>query len=183
MSGKIDENLYAGIFKNVLKEVNNEKEVEKLDEIKRIFKKNVPLMRRSYVAAFLAIKLLENGGIKFINKNEKMPAKKRIAQKVSPKSAINEENSVSLFFGIGKSKKITRNDLYELLKRETNVERENVGNVRIFFGYSFVDVLKSDAPKIIEKLNGFNYKEKPITVSYAKGKKNEEMSDEKKILI
>lgn len=184
MSEKIDEKLYATIFTDALKEVNNEKEVEKLDTIKRIFKKNVPLMRRSYVAALMASKILEGRGERKSSRSEKEgnSVKRRVLSQEAVKSNVNAQNSVSLFFGVGKSRKLNRNELYELLKNEAGVERENVGNVRIFFGYSFVDVLKTDAPKIIEKLNGFSYKEKPMTVSYAKGKKDN-AGDENKILI
>ena len=50
------------------------------------------------------------------------------------------------------------------------LERDRIGEIRVLDNYSFVQVYAEDADKIIEALNGTDYRNRKITVSHSRKK-------------
>ena len=132
---------------------------ETYEELKKAFKKNVPLTRRSYVAAYL---MKCAGGAIFRFNSHKTREDFRGRERDDSRRSRFEERS---------------RDLVGLFISVAGVERERIGNIRVLANYSFVELFKEDADKAINALNGYDYRGRKLAVSYS-AKKDEEGEEE-----
>jgi len=87
-----------------------------------------------------------------------------------------DEESRRLFFSVGRSRRVFPREILGLINSKTAIPKEDIGAIRILDNYSFVQVRDTVAEQIIEALNGMSFRGRPLTVNYAKSRKDEENS-------
>jgi len=159
-------------LKSILEKVNNDADPELLSEYRKLFKKDVSLFRRSWVAAWLFMYYDKKEFPNIKTLTEKKPVKKESTEPapVEAESNLSEEESKNLFFSIGKNRHLFPRDVIMFICSKTPVPREDIGSIRILDNYSFVQVRDTRADEIIETLNGLKFRGRTLTVNYAKPK-------------
>lgn len=152
-------------LKTIVSLIQTQENPEELGEYKKIFKKAVPFMFRNYFAAYI-IKQFNCSKHDSVISNFNF--KQSIIKPARQKVLLPENQSVSLFVGVGRNKGVFPKDIITLFIQSAGIQRENIGNIRILDNYSFVQVLQNDADSIIEKLNHIHYRGKALNVSYSK---------------
>ena len=79
-----------------------------------------------------------------------------------------------LFISVGRNRRVYARDLTELFTEKLQLVEGDIGGVRVFDKYSFVDIAPGKAEEAITKLNGLEVKGRPIAVNYAKKKEEKE---------
>lgn len=189
----LDMEKVAAYLKDVVSKV--EANPEYYEELRKVFKKNVPLTRRSWVAAFL----IKNaaGAISHFNPNhgkredfrsrrENRDETRRNRYETSsdsaketdntekheraPRAAIPEELAATVFVGVGKNRRVFPRDIVGMFTNVAGIEREKIGDIRVLANYSFVTLYKEDAEKVINALNEYEYRGRKLSVSYSRQK-------------
>lgn len=184
MSNKIrieDEEQLISSLKDLIEAIKTQESPEELNLYRRIFKKAVPLTMRSYVAAYL-IKQAGIGGSRIYKKDNrnglgKGTFKQNSARPSRPKVILAEEESTSLFIGVGRKRGIFPKDIITLLIQGAGISREHIGDIRILDNYCFVQVMQNEAETIIEKLNNSYYRGKNLTVSHSRRPEDDNFED------
>ena len=182
MSNKIrieDEEQLISSLKDLIEAIKTQENPEELNLYRRIFKKAVPLTMRSYVAAYL-IKQAGIGGSRIYKKDNrnglgKGTFKQNSARPSRPKVILAEEESTSLFIGVGRKRGIFPKDIITLLIQGAGISREHIGDIRILDNYCFVQVMQAET--IIEKLNNSYYRGKNLTVSHSRRPEDDNFED------
>ena len=92
-----------------------------------------------------------------------------------PKAGAGVEGQFTqLFVSIGRNRRVYARDLTELFTEKLQLVEGDIGGVRVFDKYSFVDIAPGKAEEAITKLNGLDVKGRPIAVNYAKKKEEKE---------
>ncbi|MDR3147724.1 MAG: DbpA RNA binding domain-containing protein [Treponema sp.] len=171
-----------------------------LSEYRLLLKKEISFFRRSWAAAYLLM-LYDQGqgqqnprwekGEGFRsktkgpgrNENSKTAYRDnggdRRNQGAAPESAygplgkfvLTEEESKRLFISIGRNRRLFPREILGLIINAAQVEREDIGSIRILDSYSFVQVRTTVADKIIEALNGTLFRGRTLAVNYAHSKR------------
>ena len=184
MSNKIrieDEEQLISSLTDLIEAIKTQENPEELNLYRRIFKKAVPLTMRSYVAAYL-IKQAGIGGSRIYKKDNrnglgKGTFKQNSARPSRPKVILAEEESTSLFIGVGRKRGIFPKDIITLLIQGAGISREHIGDIRILDNYCFVQVMQDEAETIIEKLNNSYYRGKNLTVSHSRRPEDDNFED------
>jgi ATP-dependent RNA helicase DeaD len=79
-----------------------------------------------------------------------------------------------LFISVGRNRRVYARDLTDLFTEKLQLVEGDIGGVRVFDKYSFVDIVPGKAEEAITKLNGLDVKGRPIAVNYAKKKEEKE---------
>ncbi len=167
MGKNIDEKKIKAFLNDVMDEIGAYSDVTELNELRSLFRKNVPLSKRAYVAAFL-IKQLQSGSSSFHSqRGDARQHSKYPRTPARPRIILAPEVSTSLFVGIGRRRRIFPKDLITLLMQTAEIERERIGEIRILDNYSFVQVMEEDAEMIIEKVNNTMFRGRPLAVSHS----------------
>jgi hypothetical protein len=180
----------------ILDMVKTESDPLLLNKYRSLFKKEVSLFRRSWMAAYLLMRY-DQGGLRRPenNRNRKSgssgrgPDKQGRApdRKAAEKSAADEaarndtarypplpdEESKRLFISIGRNRRVFPREILGLITAKTTVPREDIGAIRILDNYSFVQVRSSAADTIIEALNGQSFRGRVLAVNYARARKDD----------
>lgn len=161
---------------------------DEYEEFVKVFKKNVPLMVRKYVSAYL-LKQASGAIYRFnshknreefrhsrFEKNETAAAETPSFEHHEPRQRvqIDPESAVTVFVGIGRNRRTFPRDIVGLFTNVGGVERERIGDIRVLANYSFVQLFKEDADKAISALNGYSYRGRPLSVSYSKQREEAE---------
>jgi len=85
-----------------------------------------------------------------------------------------EGQFAQLFVSIGRNRRVYARDLTELFTEKLQLTPGEIGGVRVFDKYSFVDIVPARAEEAISKITGTELKGRPITVNYAKKKEEKE---------
>ena len=64
-----------------------------------------------------------------------------------------------------------------LIAQVVQIERERIGSIKVLDNYSFVQLYKDDADKVINVLNGYDYRGRKLVVSFSR--KRDEVEGEK----
>jgi uncharacterized protein TP_1029 len=176
-----DEEQLISSLKDLIEAIKTQENPEELNLYRRIFKKAVPLTMRSYVAAYL-IKQAGIGGSRIYKKDNrnglgKGTFKQNSARPSRPKVILAEEESTSLFIGVGRKRGIFPKDIITLLIQGAGISREHIGDIRILDNYCFVQVMQDEAETIIEKLNNSYYRGKNLTVSHSRRPEDDNFED------
>ena len=173
---------------------------DELEALKKVFKKNVPLTMRSYVAAYL---LRNAGGAIFrfnkfndredfhsnreerFNRYERNESSSEDASSSAPaeprerftRVQIPAENAEVVFVSIGRNRRVFPRDLVGLFISVAGIEKERIGDIRVLANYSFVQLFKEDAEKAISALNGHVYRGRALSVSYSKQRDEGDYAD------
>jgi hypothetical protein len=167
---------------HISKKVKTDVDPALLQSYYKLFKNEVPLFQRSNVAAYLLMlcdreKILRRytrssfSGQKEHGGKGKPPLEKDA--RTEERYPLSEEESVRLFFSAGRSRRVFPREILGLINSKTAIPKENIGAIRIFDNYSFVQVRDSVAERIIEALNGENFRGRPLAVNYAKPRRDE----------
>ena len=149
-------------LKEILEKMNDA-DAMLLHEYYKLYKKEIPFFKRSWAAAWLLMHYDDediSGGAGSDN---------------TEKSAIviiPEEESKRLFISIGKNRRLFPKEIISLIMSNTTAAREDIGVIRILDNYSFVQVRSTKADEIIEKLSGFKFRGRNLTINFAKPQNN-----------
>ena len=200
MSNKIEaeikEEQMTAFLNDVLKKVEHEADPDELARLRKLFKKCIPLGRRSYVAAFLTKMLLSEENTRRPSRRSRSeeraerPSKNRAEENSSrtepektekiekaPRIVIDESLAATIFIGIGRNRHVYPRDLVGLVASVAGLERERIGNIKVLANYSFVQLFKEDAEKAIAALNGYDYRGRKLSVSYSKQRSDDKDSE------
>ena len=167
----------------VLDNIRTEADADLLDEYHRLFKKEVSLFHRTTAAAYLLMLFDQGKNLRAARGNfSGAEGKPRRAEKYSgdpellPRRRVQlaEEESKRLFFSAGRSRRVFPREILGLINTKTAIPREDIGAIRILENYSFVKVRDTVAEQIIEALNGIMFRGRPLTVNYAKSRRDGE---------
>ncbi|MCR5217927.1 DbpA RNA binding domain-containing protein [Treponema sp.] len=186
----VNEEQITALLEDTLRSVENagEEEVKALNAIKKLFKK-VPFSRRKYVTAMLVKQAILSGrASRFARKDDRRgryeqhgenrskfeaPAGEKFER--APRVRIDKEVSTSIFVSVGKYSHVYKKDIVGLLVSVANLDHDRIGDIRLFPKYSFVQLYKEDCQKVIDALNGYEYRGRKLSVDYAqqKGEENQ----------
>lgn len=164
------EKRFVSVVSQALNDVEMSKEPEELNRFRRLFKKHVPLTKRSYVAAYLAKQAISG------NEKAELPSYLQTSRPPrpihpgKPKIVLKEEEAKSLFLSVGRKRGIGPKEIITLIMQNTELPREHIGEIKILENYCFVQVKKEDADEVIECLNNSRFRGRPLSVSYATSK-------------
>lgn len=185
----------AAFLKASVQQVKTEEDVEVLSQLKKVFKKNVPLTLRSYVAAYLLKIATGNARRPYVGRNNRETTKEnfrrndfRNKQEFTSETANTEERThtprphvtidpsqaTTIFIGIGRNRRVYPRDLVGLLISVAGLERDRIGDIRVLANYSFIQLFTEDADKAINALNGYDYRGRKLSVSYSRQKEEGE---------
>lgn len=182
---KINEEQIASYLADILKKVESDNDPETLNQLKKIFKKNIPLTRRMYVAAYL-VKQANSHSFGRFNKNErfnkterndrfnKNERSERTEKTERQHIQIDADKAATIFVGVGRNRRVFARDILGLLSNVAELDREKIGEIKVLANYSFVTLFKEDAEKAISKLNGFDFRGRKLAVDYSTVKKEGE---------
>jgi hypothetical protein len=168
---------------HILEKIKTDGNSQALEYYHTIFKKEVSLFQRSKAAAYLLM-LCDQEKILRRYTRDKFSGQKEYGRREKPSAAkdarvdeqrypLSEEESVRLFFSAGRSRRVFPREILGLINSKTAIPKEDIGAIRIFENYSFVQVRDSVAERIIAALNGQNFRGRPLAVNYAKSRKDE----------
>lgn len=204
INNSFDEERFVAVLEEAINKVKTEEDPVLLTEMKKLFKKHVPFTLRTYVATYLAKQSFQGfrGGSRYSSRNEAFgrgsergPRKERpdprrrqeetrtaaeasITERPAPRRVtIDEEYAATVFIGIGKNRRVYTRDLITLLMQVCKLDRERIGRIRNQENYSFVELFKEDVDDVINTLNGYNYRGRSLTVSYARKKEDDSTED------
>lgn len=144
----------------ILGEIRSEVDPKELDGYKKLLKKHVPLTMRSYVGAYFLRQMIKGRAGR-----AKYPHQGAFNQ---GGGSISRKGFTTLFFNIGKNRRIYAQDLTQLLNDSANLVPGDIGFIRILDSYSFVEVRESKANRIIKVLNNSEFRNKKLAVAYAR---------------
>jgi hypothetical protein len=162
----------------VLEKIKTGADPRMLKEYQSIFQKETSLFNRSKAAAYLLM-LCDQGNI-IRDYKRPLPARpgKNENRPDAQRYTLAEKESTRLFFSVGRSRRVFPREILGIISAKTTTPREDIGDIRIFDNYSFVQVRDSAAGKIIEALNGMKFRGRPLTVNYAKSNNTTSEQDE-----
>ena len=166
---------------NAVKQIKTAESPKELNEYRKIFRENVPFSLRSYFAAYMLKAALEGGAQerRFCPSRERLGHAERGAEKRwrpgdaphgsrAPIPVLPEDEASSVFVSIGRKRKVFPKDIIYLIMQNADVERGHIGEIKILDNYSFVQVMTSDAQKVIDALSGLEYRGKKLAASFAR---------------
>jgi len=198
MSSHINKEKVGETISLLLEKMITQADPEELGEYYRLFKKGVPLFRRSWAAAYLLMLCDKGKGLGVMHKprggqpvngtgggtggganggnaaGSANGGNGGIQSEDARRYPLSEEESKRLFFSIGRSRRVFPREILGLINTKTAVAKEDIGAIRILDNYSFVQVRDTVAEKIIEMLNGTSFRGRTLAVNYAKSRKDGE---------
>ena len=178
MASNIDKEKVTKTIAVLMDEINAEADSPLYREYFNLFRKEISLFNRTKTGAYLLM-LLDQG--KPLNLNRKDYSRRKENESSSKENnlySLTKENSVRLFFSVGKNKKIYPYEILGLICSKTGLPKDDVGAIRILVNYTFVQVRDTSAEKIVQNLNGIVFKGKTLTVNYAKSNKDKADSEQ-----
>jgi hypothetical protein len=163
----MDKNAITARIKELLTKMYNSDQ-GKLADYTVIFKKNVPLTKRSNFAAYLIMEEMEEKATQNVSTAYRYQRPRPAMHTELPN--FSEEESVQLFFNVGKRNRVYIRELLSLLLSKTSIKREDIGHIKLLPNYSFVQLRKEQAESVIAALNGIDYRGRILTVSYARSR-------------
>lgn len=164
------EKQFVSVVDQALSNVEMSKEPEELNRFRKLFKKHVPLTKRSYVAAYLARQAVIGTEKTEAHSFSHASNQSRPLHQGKPKIVLKEDEAKSLFLGVGRKRGVGPKEIITLIMQNTELPREHIGEIKILENYCFVQVKKEDADEVIESLNNFKFRGRPLSVSYATSK-------------
>lgn len=199
-NGNPNEEQIISFLKDAVENVKNasEPDIQLFGTIKKLYAKNVPFSKRKYVAAYIIKQALSGGRGRFNHersdrfdkfskdRNTDRSASRRgnertehtdRAERVA-RVQIDESVASTIFIGIGRNRRVYPRDLVGLLVSVCGLERERIGDIRVLANYSFIQLFTEDSEKVINTLNGYDYRGRKLSVSYSKQKDESSSTEE-----
>ena len=193
----------AAFLKDAVEKVKTQENPDLLNDIKKVYKKNVPFTLRSYVAAYLTKQCgthfrprrefyndRKNRDYRKDNQKVDFKQNKSVEETTSentesrtphPRVQIDEALATTIFVGIGRNRRVYPRDLVGLLISVAGLERDRIGDIRVLANYSFVQLFTEDSDKAINALNGYEYRGRKLSVSYSRQKGDDSADGEETI--
>jgi RNA recognition motif-containing protein len=207
MALDFNEEYVRGWIADNVEKIYSEADPDLLNKYRRVFKKEVSLMRRSYFSAYLlmlATGALQGGKGGAARNNgrttgsrvsaDRKPLRsqtrsddaraysdsRRSAPAVSARNAdaearkdagppqLPDDEAARIFISAGRSRRVFPREILGLILSRTGLERDDIGFIKIMDNYSFVQIKTEKAENVIEALNGYEYRGRPLTVNYAR---------------
>ncbi len=185
-----------GSLERIMRRIREEENLEDLARLRSLIRKQVPLLMRSYVTAYLLKSQLPRMGAEAAaappEQKERQRAEPRGRQKperaaeraagrgadrgAADKGGAGEGKLIQLFVSIGRNRRVFPRDLSGLFLEKLKLRADEIGSVRVFDKYSFVEIARARAEEAISRLSGSDFKGKTITVNFAKKKEEKESS-------
>ena len=174
----------------VLEKIKAEADSDLLEEYYRLYKKEVSVFNRTKAAAYLFMLCDQGKNLRYGQKPyapyrpraEKRPVSDRENDSgTGQRYPLAEEESKRLFFSAGRSRRVYPREILGLINTKTAIPKEDIGAIRILDNYSFVQVRDTVAEQIIEALNGQIFRGRPLTVNYAKSRRDEKPASDDEI--
>ncbi len=192
-NSEIDMDSVALFLKDAVEKIRTQENPDLLNDLKKVFKKNVPITMRSYVAAYLIKNQMKHfrgqyrprrdfhdGKAKAFDKpvRERKPLSDEQFEERQPRPRVQIDPAVAatIFISIGRNRRVFPRDLVGLLIGVAGLERDRIGDIRVLANYSFVQLFAEDADKAINALNNYEYRGRSLSVSYSR-QKDEEGAD------
>ncbi len=163
-------------IKELLNETYLYKNPELLEDIRKTIRKNVPLLKRGNLLAYLYVtnphfsavaKNYSRGEAKSGEALGKQPEKRYPTQRpTGPKAAV--EGTTSLYVGVGKMNRISPSGIIQFIANGSGLKDSDILSLSYRQNYSFIIVKNEHAQQIVEKMNGAVLKGRKIRVNYAK---------------
>ncbi|HVP18905.1 MAG TPA: DEAD/DEAH box helicase [Spirochaetia bacterium] len=196
-----DDEVVTGSIDRILRNLRDEKDRAELARLRSQIRRQVPLLQRPVFMAFLLKTLLpprsapvgvpqrpaKAGNVDAPGRRETQPAQTaraargRFGRSVEvPRAgkpavpALSRPEFTQLFVSIGRNRRVYARELTELFTEKLQLGANELGSVRVFDKYSFVDINPARADEAITKLSGSEMKGRTITVNYAKKKEEKE---------
>ena len=193
---EIDEEKAAEFLENAVEKITTEEDIDTLVELAKLFKKYVPLTRRKYVIAYMLKESLKHfhsfgRGSRNARNNDRRSVRDfkndyknfKTEYKASdsavteteerphhPRVEIDPDKATSIFISIGKNRRVYPRDLVGLIVAVGEIDRERIGDIKVLANYSFVQLYTEDCQKVIDKLNGYDYRGRKLAVSFSRQK-------------
>ncbi len=198
---EINEDKAADLLVNALRKIETEEDIDTLTKLIKIFKKSIPLTRRKYLTAYLLKEALKHYHSNSFNSNrnnrnnrndsknrknetreykqEKSQVKETVVAPAEekprhPRVEIDPDKATSIFISIGKNRRVYPKDLVGILIAIAGIERDRIGDIKVLANYSFIQLYTEDAQTAIDKLNGYDYRGRKLSVSYSRQKSEED---------
>ena len=191
----------AAFLQETVEKIKTSENPDVLTDLKKVFKKNVPLTLRSYVAAYLIKESVKHYHPSYRNqrrdfrdnkaksyterpaRERKFNTEERPAQEERqprPRVQIDPSMAATIFISIGRNRRVFPRDLVGLLVSVAGLDRDRIGDIRVLANYSFVQLFTEDSEKAINALNGYDYRGRKLVVSYSHQKEDgsEDIEDE-----
>ena len=178
----------ANFLKASVQQVKTQEDVDVLKQFKKVFKKNIPWNLRGYVSAYLLKVATGNARRPFVPRDDFRRDRNDFSrprnderrdysrqenaegeERRAPHARVEIDPSVAatIFIGIGRNRRVFPRDLLGILINAAGIERDRIGDIRVLANYSFVQLFAEDADKAISALNGYEYRGRPLSVSYS----------------
>ncbi|MBO4759875.1 MAG: DbpA RNA binding domain-containing protein [Spirochaetaceae bacterium] len=184
----------SSLLQETVNRIKSEEDPLEMNELKKIFKANVPLTMRTYVAAYFA-KQLSGGYRGSYHRRDRNPRHMRYqdsnyssrsssvsgeghtadssaARTPVARAQIAEEFAQTVFVSVGRNRHVFARELVGLFSTVGGVARERIGDIRVCDNYSFVTLFAEDADSAIQKLDGIEYRGRKLSVSYSRRKES-----------
>mgnify|MGYP001358323920 CR=1 FL=1 len=191
---------------NVLDEVRSASDPALLNACRSLFRSRVPFHLRSYVAALLVLRSLgvtsgsprpepaaRRGTAPGGPKGGRRPPEdgSRKPEPPHPKGGSEEVpetadlrirkgsyagDGTTLFFSMGRRQRFTAQNVLRVLSGISGIEESDVGSIRTFDNYTFVNVHPAAADLIIQDADGTVFKGRKLAVNRARPRKEEARS-------
>lgn len=191
----------ASFLQNAVSKVREDEDPFEMNELKKLFKKNVPFSMRMYVAAYLTKQLAGYGNRGGYNRygrertnrynsdridsrrrygdsstmghsSERAPIDSMGSKPPISRVVIDEKYAKTVFISIGRNRHVFTRDLIALISAAGGVDRERIGDIKIYDNYSFVTLFAEDAASVISLLNEYEYRGRKLSVSYSRKKED-----------
>jgi ATP-dependent RNA helicase DeaD len=156
-----DEKALKKLIGHLMEEIRTFEDPKELAFYRKFISKHISIFLRSYFSAYL-LKLLyqsyTGNGVSLLKNSVKTPM-------------------TTLFFSMGKNRKIFPRDWSSLICSLPGFDKSDIGEIKILDNYSFVEISSEKVQRLIEQLNGTDFKGKKLTVNFAR-KKEEALKGE-----
>lgn len=196
-----DDEVVTGSIDRILRGLRDEKDKADLARLRAQIRRQVPFLQRSAFMAYLLKTLLpprsapegvgrqpdKAGYADSAGRREPAPEQAaRVSRgrfgrsmefaRPSKQAAVgaSHQEFTQLFVSIGRNRRVYARELTELFTEKLQLGAHELGSVRVFDKYSFVDINPARADEAITKLSGSEVKGRTITVNYAKKKEEKE---------
>jgi hypothetical protein len=181
MPSQFDEEKVRKNLNAVMNKVRTEADAEFLAKYRSLFKKEVSFFSRSWAAAYLLMRYDQSGSGRYDKSryagDRKYGGKPQTRQSQEFKNDQNhnvlaEEDSKYLFISIGRNRRVFSREILALISTHAQIQREDIGAIRILDNYSFVQIRTPAADAVIDALNGKSFRGRTLAVNYARSRKD-----------
>jgi hypothetical protein len=151
-----DDSVLKDFIETFVRKVKSEENPQELNYYKKMIHHNVSLFDRSYFAAYLLKHLYGESG----EEKSRRPTVKN-SRRLDMRT---------LFFGLGKNRKVFPRDIAGLISGVPQIERDHIGEIKILDNYSFVEIADFQAQRVIDALNGVDFRGRKVIVNFARKK-------------